>query len=140
MNISTVSDMVVSARHRALVKYEDYLPDTGDVSRDRTYLRAFEREFRSCLDGMVSSSADNIVILDDRVMGSSEPDARSALSMAERAEMCFPRVFIKEEELRGMGEDGRHRYLVERMYAGGGDRPDKWAKYNKGKIKGGSRT
>lgn len=134
LNILPVSDMVAATRNETLLKYEDYIP--ADDPSDRTYLRAFEREFRAKLDSIVSASASNVVLRDDAMDEvKSTPDGHSAWLMTAEAQRCFPCVFIRESEIRGMTPDERHRYLVERKYSGQDARPDKWNKYSKGKTK-----
>ena len=136
MNVRVVSEMVSATRNQTLLKYEGYLARPEEFLSDRTYLSAFDVEFRGKLDEVISASGENIVLRDDAMDElRKDPDGRSAWLMTAEAQRCFPCIFIRESEIRGMGPDERHRYIVERKCSGADPKPDKWKKYRKGKIK-----
>ncbi len=133
MEILTTSDLAWETRNHTLVKYEGFIRDEKEFLSDLTYRRAFEREFRERLDGIIEKG-DAIVIRDaERIPD--DADYRSAWLMTAQAQRCFPDMFITSKELKGMDVDARHRLLVERKFSNCARKMDKWTKYKKGKGK-----
>lgn len=136
MNIVVASDMLSEVRLRTRVRYEDCIKDGEDAYlSDLTYRRAFEREFRDRLDKIIEDG--NTIVLRDKEEFDKfdSADSRLAWLMTAQAERCFPDLFVTTKEIKGMTEEERHRYLVERKFSNFVRKPDKWAKYKKGKRK-----
>lgn len=136
MNVVVASDMLIETRLRTRVLYENCIKDGEDAYlSDLTYRRAFEKEFRDRLDKIIADG-DSIVLRDkDELDKYDSPDSRSVWLMTAQAERCFPDLFVTTKEIKGMTEEERHRYLVERKFSNFVRKADKWAKYKKGKRK-----
>ena len=137
MEIIAVSDLLIEVRNRTLIKYEGYVKDGESAYlSDATYKRAFEKEFRDRLDGLISS-ASCVVLRDSEGMQPymDNPEGHSAWLMSAQAERCFPDMFITTKEMKGMTPEERHRYLVERKFSNCHRNTGKWTKYRKGKGK-----
>lgn len=136
MNIVVASDMLSEVRLRTRVRYEDCIKDGEDAYlSDLTYRRAFEREFRDRLDKIIADG-NTIVLRDKEEFDKCDSaDSRLAWLMTAQAERCYPDLFVTTKEIKGMTEEERHRYLVERKFSNFVRKADKWAKYKKGKRK-----
>lgn len=136
MKILVASDLFLEIRLKTRVLYENCIKDGEDAYlSDITYKRAFEKEFRDRLDEIIESG-DSIVIRDKEELDKHNTvDSHSVWLMTAQAERCFPDLFVTSKELKGMTQEERHRYLIEKKFSNSVHKTDKWTKYKKGKGK-----
>ena len=136
MKILVASDLFREIRLKTRVLYENCIKDGEDAYlSDITYKRAFEKEFRDKLDEIIESG-DSIVIRDKEELDKyNTVDSHSVWLMTAQAERCFPDLFVTSKELKGMTQEERHRYLIEKKFSNSVHKTDKWTKYKKGKGK-----
>ena len=136
MKILVASDLFLEIRLKTRVLYENCIKDGEDAYlSDITYKRAFEKEFRDKLDEIIESG-DSIVIRDKEELDKyNTVDSHSVWLMTAQAERCFPDLFVTSKELKGMTQEERHRYLIEKKFSNSVHKTDKWTKYKKGKGK-----
>ncbi len=136
MKILVASDLFLEIRLKTRVLYENCIKDGEDAYlSDITYKRAFEKEFRDKLDEIIEAG-DSIVIRDKEELDKHNTvDSHSVWLMTAQAERCFPDLFVTSKELKGMTQEERHRYLIEKKFSNSVHKTDKWTKYKKGKGK-----
>ena len=130
MKILVASDLFLEIRLKTRVLYENCIKDGEDAYlSDITYKRAFEKEFRDKLDEIIESG-DSIVIRDKEELDKyNTVDSHSVWLMTAQAERCFPDLFVTSKELKGMTQEERHRYLIEKKFSKSVHKTDKWTKY-----------